>query len=202
MKRKNLIAIKKVKKKKILIKNSKIKKNYTEFRKIIFKNIKSKSFALGVSGGADSLCLSYFSKIYATEFKNKVHVLIVDHKLRKDSYKEALKVKKILIKRDIQSKILRWKGKIPLKNIQSNARDIRYSLISEYCQNKNIKYLITAHHLDDQIENFFIRVLRGSGLTGLSSMSETVDYSSKLKIIRPFLNIKKKDLQYITNFSV
>jgi len=198
MKRKNLIAIKKVKKKKILIKNSKIKKNYTEFRKIIFKNIKSKSFALGVSGGADSLCLSYFSKIYATEFKNKVHVLIVDHKLRKDSYKEALKVKKILIKRDIQSKILRWKGKIPLKNIQSNARDIRYSLISEYCQNKNIKYLITAHHLDDQIENFFIRVLRGSGLTGLSSMSETVDYSSKLKIIRPFLNIKKADLKFAT----
>ena len=198
MKRKNLIAIKKVKKKKILIKNSKIKKNYTEFRKIIFKNIKSKSFALGVSGGADSLCLSYFSKIYATEFKNKVHVLIVDHKLRKDSYKEAFKVKKILIKRDIQSKILRWKGKIPLKNIQSNARDIRYSLISEYCQNKNIKYLITAHHLDDQIENFFIRLFRGSGLSGLSSMPETFNHSSKLKIVRPFLELKKNELQFVT----
>ena len=58
--------------------------------------------------------------------------------------------------------------------------------------------MITAHHLDDQIENFFIRVLRGSGLTGLSSMSETVDYSSKLKIIRPFLNIKKADLKFAT----
>ena len=75
MKRKNLIAIKKVKKKKILIKNSKIKKNYTEFRKIIFKNIKSKSFALGVSGGADSLCLSYFSSFLSFLYKNRLWLI-------------------------------------------------------------------------------------------------------------------------------
>ena len=49
---------------------------------------------------------------------------------------------------------------------------MRYSLISNYCLKNKIKYLITAHHRDDQIENFFIRLIRGSGLTGLSSMSE------------------------------
>ena len=125
-------------------------------------------------------------------------MLIVDHKLRKESGKEALKVKEILRKRNIPSRILRWKGEAPKNNIQKNARDMRYSLISNYCLKKNIKYLTTAHHGDDQIENFFIRLLRGSGLTGLSSMTTNAKYNSHLKIIRPFLHFKKTDLNYVT----
>ena len=199
MKRKNLIARKKAKKNKSLFKDHKILNLYIKFKSIIFKDIKRKSFALAVSGGSDSLCLAYFGKIYSSEFSNKIHVLIVDHKLRKESRKEALKVKKILKKRKILSKILSWKGKIPKSNIQKNARDIRYSLISNYCQKKNIKYLITAHHEDDQIENFFIRLLRGSGLTGLSSMTANTKYNDRLKIIRPFLNLNKIDLKYVTS---
>jgi len=58
--------------------------------------------------------------------------------------------------------------------------------------------MLTAHHEDDQIENFFIRLLRGSGLAGLSSMQESVKYNNKLKIIRPFLDMEKKDLKYVT----
>ena len=185
-------------KKKIFIKNKKIKKIYAIFKSIIFKNIKKKDFALAVSGGADSLCLVYLSKMYASEFKNKVHVLIVDHKLRKESKKEANKVKRLLSKKFIQGKILNWRGKIPKSNIQRNARNMRYSLISNYCLNKKVKYLLTAHHLDDQIENFFIRLSRGSGLTGLSSMPESVIYNNDLKIIRPLLSFKKDELKYVT----
>ena len=99
MKRKNLIARKKAKKNKFLYKDSKILNYYKKFQSTIFKNIKHKSFALAVSGGPDSLCLAYFSKIYASEFGNKIHVLIVDHNLRKESHKEALKVKEILRKK-------------------------------------------------------------------------------------------------------
>ena len=198
MKRKSLIAIKKVKNNKLLYKDYKILDFYKKFKTIIYKDIKDKNFALAVSGGADSLCLAYFSKIYSSEFGNKIYVLIVDHNLRKESRNEALKVKKILKERGINSVILRWKGKIPKKNIQKNARDLRYLLISNYCLKKNIKYLATAHHEDDQIENFFIRLLRGSGLTGLSSMSTTAKYSEHLKIIKPFLFFKKMDLKYVT----
>ena len=70
--------------------------------------------------------------------------------------------------------------------------------MSNYCLKNNIKYLVTAHHIDDQIENFFIRLVRGSGLAGLSSMSESISYSSNLKIVRPFLSFKKIDLKYVT----
>ena len=197
MKRKNLIVTKKAKKK-TLLNNSKIKIFYKKFKSEVYKNIRDKNFAIAVSGGSDSLCLAYFSKIYSAEFGNKIHILIVDHNLREGSHKEALKVKEILKKKKINSKIFIWRGKVPKNNIQKNARDLRYLLISNYCLRKNIKYLITAHHADDQIENFLIRLFRGSGLTGLSSMSLNVKYSNKLKIIRPFLNFKKKDLIYVT----
>ena len=159
MKRKNLIARKKVKNNKLLFKDIKIRNFYIKFKSIIFRDIKNESFALAVSGGSDSLCLAYFSKMYSHEFSNKIHVLIVDHNLRKESYKEALKVKDILKERKIKSTILRWRGKIPKKNVQKNARDLRYLLISSYCLKNKIKYLLTAHHEDDQIENFFIRLL-------------------------------------------
>ena len=198
MKRKNLIVKRKVKKRDLLINNLKIKDLYNEFKITTFNNIKKHDCALAVSGGPDSLCLAYFGKLYETEFKNKIHVLIVNHNLRKESGKEAIKVKKILIKKGIKSKVINWKGKFPKNNIQRNAREIRYSLLSDYCLKNKIKYLITAHHLDDQIENFFIRLLRGSGLTGLSSMSETVSYNNNLKIIRPLLKFGKKNLKYVT----
>ena len=113
-------------KKKIAVKNSKIIKVYNKFKKIILKNVNKKSFAIGVSGGADSLCLAYLSKMYSSELSNKIHVLIVNHNLRKESYKEALKVKKILKNKKIESKILSWNRKVPKSNIQKLARDIRY----------------------------------------------------------------------------
>ena len=142
MKIKNLTVKRKVKKKSLINKELKIKKFYTKFKTIIFNNIKKQSFAIGVSGGADSLCLAYFSKMYTSEFKNKMEALIIDHKLRKESHKEALKVRKTLKEKGIQSKILDWKGKVPKRNIQRNARNIRYSLLADYCLRKNIKYLI------------------------------------------------------------
>ena len=157
MKRKNSVAKRKAKKKEIAVKNPKI--------------------AIGVSGGSDSLSLAYLSKIYSLEFNNKIHVLIINHNLRKESYKEALKVKRILKNKKIESKIISWNGKLPKSNIQKQARDIRYSLIFRYCVKKKINYLLTAHHRDDQIENFFIRLFRGSGLSGLASMAENVNYT-------------------------
>jgi tRNA(Ile)-lysidine synthase len=198
MKRKNLIATKKVSKKKLLFEDKKIQNLYKKFKSIIYKNIKNKNFAVGVSGGSDSLCLAYLSKIYSSQLGSKNHILIVDHGLRQESAKEALKVKNILKNKNLNSHILKWKKNTPLSNIQKNARDIRYSLISDYCLKKEVKYLVTAHHEDDQIENFLIRLVRGSGLTGLASMPIKTNYNNKLKIIRPLLKFKKQDLKYIT----
>jgi len=175
----------------------KISKIYNEFS----SSLKVKEdLAVAVSGGPDSLALAYLTKCYSVKNKIKVRYYIVNHKLRKEASFEAEIVKKTLRKFDIQCKILNWNGKKPSKNIQGIARDKRYSLLANECKKNNIKYLLLGHHLNDLFENFFIRIVRGSGLNGLISFSKNTKYRGQnLNIIRPLLSLEKKDLLYISS---
>ena len=105
MKKKNSIVQLAKLKNKFYLKDKKIKKIYKIFKNILFKHIKNESFCVGVSGGPDSLALAYLSKIYSKEFKAKYRVLIVNHRLRKESTKEAKEVKSILLKQGILSNL-------------------------------------------------------------------------------------------------
>ena len=75
---------------------------------------------------------------------------------------------------------------IERKNVQNHARNIRYNLLIDYCKKKKIQYILTAHHSEDQIETFFIRLSRGSGVQGLSAMNSISSLDSKTKVFRPF----------------
>jgi tRNA(Ile)-lysidine synthase len=141
------------------------------------------------------LALAYLAKCYSIKNKITVKFFLVDHKLRPESTKEATLVKKILQKIDITCKVLSWKGKKPSKNIQSLAREARYSLLTKECKKNNIKHLLLGHHSNDLFENFLIRVVRGSGLNGLVSFNKSVKYKDEdLNILRPLLNLEKNDL--------
>ena len=61
-----------------------------------------------------------------------------------------------------------------------------------------VSYILTAHHSDDQVETFLIRLSRGSGVQGLSSMKNLTKLNNKVKLFRPLLNLKKKDLEFTT----
>ena len=159
----------------------------------------NKSFIVAVSGGPDSLALSFLAKIYSIKKKLNVEYFIIDHKLRKNSTTEARLVKKKLKKFSINLNILTWHGKKPKKNIQSIAREKRYSLLTDQAKKLNINNILLGHHLDDLFENFFIRILRGSGLNGLISLDKKTQ-NNNINIIRPLLNFKKKDLIYISKY--
>ena len=175
----------------------KISKIYNEFSSSL-KN--KKDLAVAVSGGPDSLALAYLTKCYSLKHKIKIKYYIVNHKIRKESSLEAKIVKKILKKINIQCTILDWNGKKPTKNIQAKAREKRYSLLTRECKKNNIKYLLIGHHLNDLLENFLIRIVRGSGLNGLISFSKNTKYRDQdLYILRPLLNLEKKDLLYVSN---
>jgi len=177
--------------------DKKIFKTFKEFR----SSLKTKeNLAVAVSGGPDSLALAFLTKCHSLKNQVKVKYFIVDHKLRKESTLEAKKVKGILKKININCTILDWNGKKPTKNIQAIARDKRYYLLANECKKNNIKYLLLGHHLNDLLENFLIRIVRGSGLNGLISFSKNTKYRGQnLNILRPLLNLEKKDLLYISN---
>ena len=169
---------------------------YINFRKKL-KNLKTKSFVVAVSGGPDSLALAALTKAFSYEYKYKFFYALIDHKLRKNSSVEAKKVKTLLKKFNISITIIPNKRRI-LKNVQSQARSIRYKLLSNFCIKKKIKTVITAHNLEDQVETFFIRLSRGSGLTGLSGMKSLSKLDNNVVLFRPLLNVKKVVLIRIT----
>ena len=184
--------------KKILshLKNERILKIFKDFS--VSLNTKE-DIAIAVSGGPDSLSIAFLAKCYALKNNIKVKCFIVDHKLRKESSLEAKNVRNVLTRFNIENKILPWHGKKPVKNIQALARDKRYLLLTNECKKHKIKNLLLGHHLDDLSENFLIRLVRGSGLNGLTSFDKTTKYKNQdLNILRPLLNIEKKDLVYIS----
>ena len=201
MKKKNLSVKKKIynfylKK----LDDPKIKKIYLNFKKRITSHI-TNGFCVAVSGGVDSVALSFLAKCYSIENNKKVYFFIVDHKLRKNSTFEANSLKKKLNSFQIPCKILTIKKQKISTNIQSFARNNRYKLIVKQSLIKKIDMILTAHHSDDLVENFFIRLIRGSGLKGLISFSKirsTIRFDDKIFILRPLINIPKKDLLYIT----
>ena len=87
-------------------------------------------------------------------------------------------------------KILINKKKIS-KNIQAEARNLRYEILINHCKKNNIQTILTAHNLEDQVETFLIRLSRGSGLKGLSSMKALSTLASIFKLLRPLLDVKK-----------
>ena len=191
---KNLSAIKIPRILKEKLSNKKISKLYHAFEKDF--DVKE-SFIIAVSGGPDSLALAFLTKIYSIKNKIDCKYYIVDHKLRKESTEEAKKVKKILSDFSIKSEILTWNGKKPKKSIQSLARKKRYDLLFSKCKKFNIKNLVLGHHIDDLFENFFIRMIRGSGLKGLVSL-EVKTIINQINLIRPLLYFEKRDLELLS----
>ena len=162
--------------------------------------LNKKSYVIAVSGGPDSLALVALTKAYYYEKKTRFHYVLVDHNIRKDSAKEAKLVKQLLRKQKINLKIVSNKKKIT-RNFQGQARNIRYEMLLKYCKKQKSKTILTAHNLEDQVETFFIRLSRGSGLTGLSAMKDLSNLNGGVKLYRPLLDIKKKFLIKISKNS-
>ena len=193
------LSVKNKNHKKILnhLKDIKILRIFKEFEKSL--DTKKNKLAVAVSGGPDSLSLAFLAKCFSLKHKVEIKYFIVEHKLRKESSNETKIVISILKKIDIYCKVLAWNGKKPSTNIQSVARDKRYLLLVQECKKNNIKHILFGHHLDDLFENFLIRILRGSGLNGLISLSKKIKYKDKnTEILRPLLNLEKKDLIYLS----
>ncbi|QAA82964.1 tRNA lysidine(34) synthetase TilS [Aequorivita sp. H23M31] len=73
---------------------------------------------------------------------------------------------------------------------QMAARTLRYDWFQEILQNFNYDYLLTAHHLDDDLETFFINLSRGTGINGLTGIPP-----KNGKTIRPLLSFTRDEIE-------
>jgi tRNA(Ile)-lysidine synthase len=150
---------------------------------------KESKIVLGISGGPDSACLlDIFSHLQKT-YSLKLIIAHVNYGLRgEDSLKDENFVIGLANRHNIPIEILRPK-KIGSKNLESELRDIRYNFFEKIRRENNFNLIAVAHNLDDQAETFLMRLLRGSGLSGLNAMK-----FKNGRIIRPLLSISRRDI--------
>jgi tRNA(Ile)-lysidine synthase len=162
----------------------------------LFAPLAGRRALLAVSGGPDSLALMRLGARWQAEGQAagaSLHVATVDHGLRPGSREEAEAVGGWAEAIGLPHSILTWQGTKPGSRIQERARAARYALLGAHARELDADYLLTAHHADDQAETILFRLLRGSGLAGLSGMSSEI-MLGKIRLYRPLLTYSKKAL--------
>ena len=155
---------------------------------------------------------------------------IVDHRLRQESTAEARSAVQWAENLGLEAEVieLKWdhtdQTRRKQQKILEEARHLRYAALAKKCREHRISWLLVGHHaghwlpshrpvcaylsLDDEIEGFLMRGLRGSGLMGLAGMEEVryvdqVDIArSPVFILRPFLSERRHDWRSNLNGNV
>ncbi|KAL0587055.1 hypothetical protein ABG067_003395 [Albugo candida] len=172
--------------------------------------------AVALSGGADSLTLTFLLDEYLRKWEQEKTVsllaITVDHQLRIESREEAEYVCRICKERAIAHVIASsdWSavdprqlvdGKPKKSRMQVQARNYRYASLKQMCQKFGVKYLFVGHTLDDQEETILLRLARGSGLNGLAGMEALTKWfwneeiGDHTYLVRPLLSVSKSRLQ-------
>ena len=149
---------------------------------------------LAVSGGPDSIALLL---LFAARkgFVNPPIVATVDHGLRERSAAEAAAVADLCRRVGLEHVTL--SGMLPPRvdgtaNLSARARSLRYALLQRYAEEAGARWIVTAHHADDQLETMVMRLNRGSGVGGLAAIRSVTD-----KIVRPLLGWRHAELEAI-----
>jgi tRNA(Ile)-lysidine synthase len=156
--------------------------------------VKNKVIAVAVSGGSDSMALLHFMLSVKDTYGFSLVALNVEHGIRgelslKDTefvkeYCKNLGIKTLLYKVDAVKH-----AKENKLTLEQSARILRYECFFDAINSKKCDVVATAHHRGDNFESILFNLFRGTGLKGLTGISDMGG-----KIIRPFLDVSKYDI--------
>src|SRR5262249_30731831 len=153
-----------------------------------------------VSGGRDSVALLHW--LTNLGYK-KLIVCHLNHQLRgRSSNADARFVEKFAVKCGADFELgvasVRALAKKKKKSIETAAREARYAFFAKAVQRHCCHTVFLAHHADDLVETFLFNLMRGAGLTGLTSMRDVsrrdLNDIKLLTIVRPLLSIWQKEI--------
>jgi tRNA(Ile)-lysidine synthase len=156
-----------------------------------------------VSGGVDSMVLLYLLKKFSTARHWDLTVAHFNHQLRgKASDTDEAFVRKTAA----AMKLPFVCGRADVKNfakgsklsIEMAARKLRHEFLAQTARQQKITTVTLAHHADDQVELFFLRLLRGAGgsLAGMKWQSPS-PADGRISLVRPLLNFSKAELEQL-----
>jgi tRNA(Ile)-lysidine synthase len=143
---------------------------------------------VAVSGGPDSVALLDLLAGVASKFGLALVVAHVDHGIASDSRTVGRTVEKLAEQRGLPFETVELN--LGPKTTETEARRARYAWLREVQERRGAKYLVTAHHQDDQIETVLLRTLRGSAPAGLAGMGTR----ARGGLVRPLLPFTRDEL--------
>ncbi len=157
---------------------------------------------VAVSGGVDSMVLLHLFFALSAKHQWRVVVIHFNHQLRG----EASDADETFVRQTAQALRLPFlAGRGNVRRVQQRkkislemaARWLRYRFFISAARKFKAHTVALAHHADDQIELFFLRLLRGSGGLGLAGMewASQLPTHPKLQVVRPLLGLPKSTLQ-------
>ncbi|MFD0591123.1 tRNA lysidine(34) synthetase TilS [Paenibacillus sp. GCM10027627] len=156
------------------------------------------TIVVAVSGGPDSMALLHMLHALAKEHRLSLVAAHVNHGFRGEesaieleavkAYCGGLGVPCETIELDLPTYIEENR-----LNLQAAAREKRYAFLYEVAKKHGAERIALAHHGDDQAETVLMRIIRGTGLAGLSGMG-SARREKNMELIRPLLRMNKSDL--------
>jgi len=166
----------------------------SKFQKQLSENLpflKEKKLLLAISGGIDSVVLVTLLK----QLNYDISLAHCNFKLRgNESDGDEQFVRDFASKNDLELFVTSFDTNSFAKDnklsIQVAARQLRYIWFHQLLQENQLDYILTAHHLDDNLETFLINLTRGTGLEGLTGIPVQND-----KIVRPLLTFSREEIE-------
>jgi tRNA(Ile)-lysidine synthase len=155
-----------------------------------------KSLGVSVSGGGDSMALLHLTHSWAQKNNVELRAMTVDHGLRPAAADEANFVKAWCEDRGISHTTFVWESADVTGNIQNEARMARLKFLDLW--RGDIGDVLIGHSKSDQAETVMMRLARGSGVDGLSGISETRSVkgdNGTFNIYRPLLSFSREEIR-------
>ncbi|HEU0037668.1 MAG TPA: tRNA lysidine(34) synthetase TilS, partial [Verrucomicrobiae bacterium] len=157
---------------------------------------------VAVSGGLDSMVLLHLLRPLAARNHWKLFVAHFNHQLRgRSSEADARLVGKTAATLDLPFSVgagpVRALALERAESIEMVARELRHKFLARTATRLRIRRVALAHHADDQVELFFLRLLRGAGGEGIAGMKwqSPSPANPKLQLVRPLLDVSRADLE-------
>ncbi|MES2700176.1 MAG: tRNA lysidine(34) synthetase TilS [Pseudomonadota bacterium] len=150
---------------------------------------------LAVSGGPDSMAMLLLAH---AAIPGRFEVATVNHGLRAEAADECALVAAACAERGVACAVL--DVAVAPGNVQAMAREARYADLCAWADVNDLRFVATAHHIDDQAETLLMRLNRGSGVAGLSGVQETYwPLHFDTGVIRPVLHFRRAELQSVVD---